>query len=251
MADHKICPYPPCFILRYLIEIASFICVCILVSLSKNDPFEEHTIGNLSKYFKNVLDQDNTTLIAKESADNIIKNVSSGPDDNIEKIKIRKLISESFCYEIQDNFIRFKGKKLSSIFDLNYNKIHKISIADLVISCVLFVSLIIAGITIKNNNSDNCCAQTIMVISLLIYFLALIGRFILSFILFYYMEKGDLEKYDDFLDCKIVKSKVFKKISDINKYRNCFFAFVVFNVITLGIEKIERIYEYGKEIDEE
>lgn len=121
----------------------------------------------------------------------------------------------------------------------------------MVISCVLFVSLIIAGITIKNNNSDNCCAYIITLISLLIYFLALIGRFILSFILFYYMEKGDLEKYDDFLDCKIVKSKVFKKISDINKYRNCFFAFVVFNVITLGIEKIERIYEYGKEMDEE
>ena len=168
MADYKICPYNPCFILRFWIEITSFICVCILVSLSKNDPFEEHTIGNLSKYFKNVLDQDNTTLIAKESADNIIKNVSSGPDDNIEKIKIRKLISESFCYEIQDNFIRFKGKKLSSIFDLNYNKIHKISIADLVISCVLFVSLIIAGIIIKNNNSDNCCAYIIMLISLLI-----------------------------------------------------------------------------------
>lgn len=52
MADHKICPYPPGLILRYLIEIASFICVCILVSLSKNDPFEEHTIGNLSKYLK-------------------------------------------------------------------------------------------------------------------------------------------------------------------------------------------------------
>ena len=247
MADHKICPIPPGLILRYLIEIASFICVCILVSLSKNDPFEEHIIGNLSEYFKNVLDQDNTTLIAKESADNIIKNVSSGPDDNIEKIKIRKLISESFCYEIQDNFIRFKGKKLSSIFDLNYNKIHKISIADLVISCVIFVSLIIAVIIIKNNNSDNYCAYIIALISLL----ALIGRFILSFILFYYMEKGDLEKYDDFLDCKIVKSKVFKKISDINKYRNCFYAFVVFNVITLGIEKIERILEYGKELDEE
>ena len=50
MADYKICPYNPCFILRFLIEIASFICVCILVSLSKNDPFEEHIIGNLSKY---------------------------------------------------------------------------------------------------------------------------------------------------------------------------------------------------------
>ena len=67
MADYKICPYNPCFILRFLIEIASFICVCILVSLSKNDPFEEHTIGNLSKYFKNVLDQDNTTLIVKKA----------------------------------------------------------------------------------------------------------------------------------------------------------------------------------------
>ena len=101
----------------------------------------------------------------------------------------------------------------------------------MVISCVLFVSLIIAGITIKNK-SHNCCAQTIMGISYLIFFFGLIGRFILSFILFYYMEKGDLEKYDDFLDCKIVKSKVFKKISDI-KNIGIVFLHLLFSMLLL------------------
>ena len=50
------------------------------------------------------------------------------------------------------------------------------------------------------------------------------------------MEKSDIERYDDFLDCKNVRVKTFKKIAGITKLRNCFYTFVVFNVIILGIE---------------
>lgn len=46
------------------------------------------------------------------------------------------------------------------------------------------------------------------------------------------MEKGDLEKYDDFLDCKIVKSKVFKKISDI-KNIGIVFLHLLFSMLLL------------------
>ena len=70
------------------------------------------------------------------------------------------------------------------------------------------------------------------------------------------MEKGDIGKYDDFLDCKIVKSRFFKKFSDVHKLRVCFFAFLVLNIINQGIEKIEACFQSsektlaGNDIDE-
>ena len=73
-------------------------------------------------------------------------------------------------------------------------------------------------------------------------------KLILSVILFYFMEKGDLEKYDNFLDCKNVKVKFFTEISDINKLRGCFFAFVILNMISLGVERIEKALDFGEKI---
>ena len=73
----------------------------------------------------------------------------------------------------------------------------------------------------------------------------MIPRFVLSFLLFYYMEKSDIERYDDFLDCKNVRAKTFKNIAGITTLRNCFYTFVVFNVIILGIEKIDRVWDYS------
>ena len=61
--------------------------------------------------------------------------------------------------------------------------------------------------------------------------------------LFYFMEKGDIEKYDDFLDCKIVNTKFFNKLSDVQKIRRCFYAFLVLNIIVQGIEKIENCFD--------
>ena len=81
--------------------------------------------------------------------------------------------------------------------------------------------------------------KIIIVCSSLISTLLYIQRFILSIILLYFMEKGDIAKYDDFLDCKIVKSKFFKKFSDVHNLRTCFFAFLILNVINQGIEKID------------
>ena len=39
------------FCLKFLVEIGSFICVCILCELSSHNPLESHRIGNLSNYF--------------------------------------------------------------------------------------------------------------------------------------------------------------------------------------------------------
>ena len=38
-------------VVRYSAEVAIFIIVCILVSLSSKDPFKSHTIGNITNYF--------------------------------------------------------------------------------------------------------------------------------------------------------------------------------------------------------
>ncbi len=62
-------------------------------------------------------------------------------------------------------------------------------------------------------------------------------RIIFSIILL--SRKSDIEAYDDFLDCKNVRTKAFKDISDISTLRNCFYTFVVFNVIILGVEKLK------------
>ena len=164
-------------------------------------------------------------------------------DQNIEtKASVRRLSSDAFCSEMFDYFKKYKGRKLSSIFDLKYDKIFHIRIANLVISCFLLL-VFIGSICYFSNYSY----KTGIVVSLGLFVLLLyVTRFVLSIVLFYYMEKGDIEKYDDFLECKIVKPKYFKKFSDIHHIRNCFFAFLVFNIMVQGIEKIEKCFEYGE-----
>ena len=39
------------FYFKLLIEIGCFICVCILVDISKDDPFKKNIIGDLNLYF--------------------------------------------------------------------------------------------------------------------------------------------------------------------------------------------------------
>ena len=251
--------FPLGYLCRSLIEFASFICVCVIVGLSRKNPFEKHIIGNLTNYFNDVIDTpisnetkyNNSILIYDKKTKNIFnescKDYSDDDIDDIEKIKIfgklRKLVCESFCLEIRENFQKFKGKKLSTIFDLKYSKIHKFAISEMVISCVMFLSMIIGGYATK---ADNECLDFFTLISILL----LIPRFALSFLLFYYMEKSDIERYDDFLDCKNVRVKTFKKIAGITRLRNCFYTFVIFNVVILGIEKLERLVEYSEEFEE-
>lgn len=66
------------------------------------------------------------------------------------------------------------------------------------------------------------------------------------------MEKSDIAKFDDFLECGHVKVKYFHKISDVNKLRNCFFAFFILNIIIQGIDLIEKCCEcIEKSVDED
>jgi len=247
------------FVVKLLIEIANFVCICILVNSSKKNPFESHIIGNLENYFY-IEDTNkivNNLLINKISTEEHIRYKNKIIDPNL-KIKnetfLRKLISKSTCLEIRENFEKFRGTKLSNIFDLNYSKVHAFSIATLILTLVFFVLIIFNSILSCMDcyyYSLNSCKKCLLILYLVIFLLIYGARFILFLVLFYYMEKGDLELYDDFLDCKDVKANFFKKISDINKLKNCFYAFVILNFLELGIEKIEKYLEFSEKNIEE
>lgn len=59
--------YPCGYLLRCLVEFASFICVCIIVGLSRKDPFEKHIIGNLTNYFNDISIINTSTSISNMS----------------------------------------------------------------------------------------------------------------------------------------------------------------------------------------
>ena len=145
------------FCFKLLIEIANFICVFILVSSSRKNPFEKHIIGNLTNYFY-FYDEGSTSFlnINKRKNNNVLFNNNSTEEHifnrskkissnlNIKKeLFLRKLVAKSFCLEILDNFEKCRGTKLSNIFDLNYNRIHTFSITTLVLSLVFFLLLIV------------------------------------------------------------------------------------------------------------
>ena len=66
--------------------------------------------------------------------------LSQGCEDiSLDKLKInhsflRKLVSDSFCDDMHDSFVRNKDKKISYLFDLNYGLIRKFSITLLVLT---------------------------------------------------------------------------------------------------------------------
>lgn len=173
---------------------------------------------------------------------------------------MRQLASNSFCLYIRDGFEKFKGSKLSNIFDLNYSKIKNISIANLVCSCVLLFYIIVFGIILLI--SEKCpihchipeCLELVIGISAIFFIilgiLSYIARFILSIILFYFIEKGDIEKYDEFLDCKNINKTNFNQFSDITKLRNCCIAFLILNIIAQSIDQIEKCGDFVEKYEE-
>ena len=251
-----LCLGHPTLLLKSLFQIGCFVCICILCKMSSKNPFESYIIGNLTNYF--YVEETYTTLFmnyTKSNNDKIshinrIKHklsrgkYNSSVKDLKRKNVLRKLVADSFCTQIQDNFVRYKGKKLSTIFDLNYGKIHRLSIANLVVFCVLFfISFVTMCILSYEYKAPHKATKVIIPIFFLISSLLYVANFLLSLILLYFMEKGDIEKYDDFLDCKKVKRWFFKEFSDVHKLRGCFFAFLVLNIVNQGIEKIEAYFK--------
>lgn len=70
-----------------------------------------------------------------------------------------------------------------------------------------------------------------------------IAKFVLFILLFHFIEVGDIEKYDDFLDCKYVNRDYFKTFNDVEKFRECFIAFTVLNLLFEIFDKEEKLFQ--------
>ncbi len=153
------------------------------------------------------------------------------------------MASDSFCTDIQESFIRNKGNKLSYIFNFRYQAIRKISIAlTVVISSSLL--LIIIGIIIMKKK---CCEKLLCFLGFLV-FVSYVAKFVLSLILYHFIESGDIGKYNDFLDCQNVRKEFFQEFKGVVRLRGTFLAFAVFNIIVESIDKAKELFENcGKE----
>lgn len=247
----KQCSVVHCLIfLTILIEIASFICACILCALSAKNPFETHTIGNLTLYFNDVseneeFEDDSETINIISEINN--KNISNEIIDFRKNINLRKLVSNAFCDQIREDFKKYQGKQLSNIFDLNYGKIRGISISVVIITSVLIFCFIIFVIFQKFLYRHKWLSFFFACFTILLY----PAKFALSILLLYYIEKGDIEAYDNFLDCKNVKKYIFDDFSQIKKLRNCFIAFLILNIIVQTIDKLEKCCEMSEKAAEQ
>ena len=247
--------------LNFFIEFGAFICVCIIVSLSSSNPFKEHIIGNITIYYNSFGDDAdsfsgnsiyrhiplNETLTSEEiyndilSYDNISKDIikTSSRLYNFKKLFKRKIESDSFCTDIHESFIRNNGKKLSHIFDLNYETIYGLCLALLLVMLAREALTIILIILICKDKYQKVAFIILGIIAILLW----IAKFVLFIILFHYIENGDIEKYDDFLDCKNVRTEYFKNFTDVDKLRKCFIAFTVLNLLADIFDKVEKLFE--------
>ena len=260
MSNMKCHPIMCMMFFNICIELACFICVCILCHISSKNPFKNHIIGDISNYFNIIEEKTDETPILDSNqiiGSNLDKArrryISNENDTNIapenkvsNKIFLRHLVSRLFCTEMQDYFIRFNGRKLSDIFDLNYEKIHKLSIATLVVSSIMIFFYILICAFEKKLKKNVWIGSIIAILFLLLY----IAKLVLSIILIYYIEKGDIEKYDDFLDCHNVRVTLFDKFLEISTLRKCSFAFLILNFVEQGIDKLQKCCDYGEKANE-
>ena len=252
-------------ILRDLVATGSFVCICIIVSLSKNNPFKSHIIGEIDRYYSEILSNNDSYLFKNSLYDNITinetllnDNIFNDTDNLLNKNSIeninnispsifnykiifkRKLESDSFCADIYDSFKRNNGKKLSYIFDLNYETIYGISIALLIVTLINIILVSTIWIMlIFSYKMTGLIPQIIGAVIILFW----IAKFILFLLLFHFIEKSDIEKYDDFLDCRHVRKSYFKKFNNIEKFRKCFIGFTVFNLLSEIFDKINNLFE--------
>ena len=219
-----------------------------LCSLSSKDPVKSHVIGNITNYFNiypNITNEvqfmcvcNNVTYVSACTKENILEgclNLSSNII-GFNPFLTRKLTSDSFCTDMQESFARNKGKRLDYIFNLKYNTIRKISITmiivDLTFSVILLVTLIIhcrisfmrIKPDIKNETKKkiNICHGINQIIFDICLVIAYIGQYVLFLLLLHFIESGDIGKFDDFLDCKNVKTEFFKILMILISLENVF-----------------------------
>lgn len=225
------------YLLNFIFELFTFIFICILVHLSfKTTLFKNHIIGDLNNYFNNI------------ESSSILNNNTFNENNNItlnnyqeRRHYLRNLVSNRFCKEIRDSLIEFKGSKLSDIFDFNLEKIRLFSLISLCVTCPMNLIFIFIFVLVCIHRGEmNKLFDVMFVVMHLSLRLLNVLRFVISLILYHYIETSDLDKYDDFLDCKDVKKKFFEKFSDTDNLRKCFYVYLALDITKQGIEKLNQ-----------
>ena len=232
-------------LLNLFLEIGTFICIILIINTSSKDSFGSHVISDLDNYFYDVNISPNDNSNNNKSNENI-----SSFSYYKKKLNSRRLVSKSFCLEMLEKFQLFEGSKLSDIFDLNYEYIRRYSIVILSLQCAIELIGIVAifycckeGFKIFRNRS------IFKKMTMILYPMLMVAKYICILILLYYFEKGDIEKYNDFLDCKNVKADFFDDFSDVNKIRKCFYAFLILNIAIQGIDRLEKIMDITNDLE--
>ena len=236
-----------------IIELIILAFAITLCALSSKDPFKSHIIGNITDYFKinltnsNIVEymcicNNNITYDHSCSEEKVIEGCLNIVSDIVDfkPLSKRILVSDSFCTDMQESFIRNQGKQLSYIFNLRYQVIRKVSIASTTVTSSL-IALNIALICIVKNNCDTN-GIFIIIISLL-SLIGYIAKFVLFLLLYHFIESGDIGKYDDFLDCKNVRKEFFEKFKGINSLRKIFLGFAILNIISESLGKAKELFE--------
>ena len=230
-------------LLKTSAEVGNAICSCLLGTLSAKNPFKNHIIGNITDYFSHSPNLDNIEF--NWACDNISLKHYSFRRNSIEINKnitiinnnlfFRRLVSDSFCSDMYLSLMNNKGRQLSHVFQLNYEKIRYLSI----VTAFVYSAYIL--FFLDQEELFNCL-KTGFKGGVLLFFLW-ISKFILFFILIYFIENGDIGKYDDFLECNNVKKDFFKQFTDVNKFRKIFFAFTILNIISEVLDKLKEFFE--------
>ena len=144
------------FGLKVALDLFSLYLVNQIASLSSGDPFNEHFIGNISIYyyldpntqapFKNRILSSNQTLNYIHEIDNNEKKVKFNFYQNSNNNYLRKLESKSFCSDIYESLVKNKNRRLSYLFDTNYNIILGLSIPLSIVSFLAIFSFMILNV---------------------------------------------------------------------------------------------------------
>ena len=229
--------------LNVILDGFTFICISKLVNLSFKSPFKNHIIGDLNNYFIDVTES------------NIINNNNFEENKNNNSTFLRNLVSLSICKEIRESLIEFKGLRLSKIFDFKLDKIRIFSVISFGITILMNIINIVTVIYIiiisyKLVHAQNKKAHKIMTkleIILIVLRFIYVARFVISLILYHFIETSDLDKYDDFLDCKNVRKNFFKKFSVAEELRKWFYLYLALEIAKQGIERLNQ--HFGIELD--
>lgn len=245
-----------------LAEMISFYVIVAAFHFQSKFDFKNHKIGNLTDYF--YILPNNTVSIRDECFYNN-NNTSfhyncSSEQKNLRFTNIsynnifylRKLASRSFCHEIYGSFIKYKGRPLSNIFNLNIKILYGLSIALIIIYCIFTLFFSFSILFIFSNRGENtgkkscfkkfetyfhCCKIRLAMA------LINIAKFVLFILFIYFFEKGDIEKYDNFLECGNVRKKFFSKFTDVEILRKNYTVYWISTIISEGTDKLEQLAE--------